>query len=357
VTTTFLFLPPGDGTGPIRWARADDGRVRQGEGLPADAGSVVAVAPADAVTLHWAELPARSLAQATAAARLLAAEASAAPAAELHVAVGDGAGERPIAVAEAGAVRLWVERLSSLGVEATALVPAPMLLPDPGDAWVRAVLGGQAVVRGPGTGFTDEEPLTGIATGGVVPAEVNDADLAAVLAAPPVLDMLQGPFARRRRRAGIDWPLVRRIAALAALVLAMQVAVDAVRLIRYSGGADVLEARADAAARAGLPRGAGGGADADRRLDERLRALRGPGRGFSAGAATVAGAVRAVPGAELTSLAFQPDGAMRLGVAADREAAPTELRDALRSAGLTVDAGTFTSNGGRVTGEIAVAAP
>ena len=51
--TTLLFLP----------------HVR-GDAPPPD-GPVIAIAPAEAVTLHWAELPARTPAQAIAAARLL----------------------------------------------------------------------------------------------------------------------------------------------------------------------------------------------------------------------------------------------------------------------------------------------
>lgn len=354
MNATFLFLPPGDGDGPLRWARIEDGAMAEGEGVPPGAEEIVAVAPADAVTLHWAELPSRSLAQATAAARLLAAEASAASTAELHVAVGaaEQGAERPIALAEADAVRAWLERLARDGVDPAALVPAPMLLPDPGEDWVRGELGGQGLVRGPGSGFADDARLTELMTGGAVPATLGRDALAAALGRPVPLDLRQGPFARRRR-VGIDWPLVRRLAALAGTILLVTVAADAVRLLRYDNGTEALEARADAAARAGLPRGQTV-TDADRQLDERLRALRGPGRGFSASAALAATAVRAVPDTELTSLAFQPDGTVRLGIAAGREAAPTDLKRAMQRAGLAVDAGTFTSAGGRVAGEFTV---
>ena len=86
--TNLLFLPPGEG-GDYRWMRIEDERIAaSGEGLPQGDGEVIAVAPADAVSLHWADIPARSTAQAAAAARLLAAEVSAAPMDELHVAVG-----------------------------------------------------------------------------------------------------------------------------------------------------------------------------------------------------------------------------------------------------------------------------
>lgn len=352
MSATFLFLPPDDG--PLRWARAENGSVVEGEGIPGDAEEVVAVAPADAVTLHWAELPSRSAAQAAAAARLLAAEASATPLAELHVAVGEAGNgsERPIGLVEASAMGVWLERLAAIGIDAKALVPAPMLLPDPGDTWVRAELGKQGLVRGPASGFADDARLTDLMTRGAAPQTLDRAALADALSRPVSLDLRQGPFARRVRR-GIDWPLVRRLAVLAGAILFVTVATDAVRLLRYDNGADALEVQADAVARAGLPRGRTV-TDPNRQLDERLRELRGPGRGFSASAALAAAAVQATPEVELTSLAFQPDGTVRLGVAAVREAGPTDLRRAMQRSGLIVEAGTFSNAGGRVTGEFTV---
>ena len=84
--TTLLFLPAGDAG--FRWLRVGDGgTMARGDGVPEGDDPIVAVTPADAVTLHWADLPTRSAAQGVAAARLLAAEASAAPVGELHVAV------------------------------------------------------------------------------------------------------------------------------------------------------------------------------------------------------------------------------------------------------------------------------
>ena len=63
-----LFLPPHDS--PWRWLRVTDGAVvARGEAMPDGdwaTTDVVAVAPADAVTLHWATLPDRSTAQALA---------------------------------------------------------------------------------------------------------------------------------------------------------------------------------------------------------------------------------------------------------------------------------------------------
>jgi general secretion pathway protein L len=355
--TTLLFLPSGDR--PYRWMTLADDRVAgEGEGLPAiDVEEpVIAVAPADAVTLHWAELPDRSAAQAVAAARLVVAEASATPLGELHVAVGDeGDANRPIGVVAAGSMREWLAGLARSGVDPVAMIPAPMLLPRPQDGYIRARPAGEGVVRGPAMGFADEARLTELVTGGVEPEDLDrDALTRALLAsaAMPSLDLRQGMFARRRR-IGIDWALVRRLAALAGTILLVTLAIDLVRIAKYSFGADAVAARADALGATGLPRGETV-TDIDRQLDERVSAVRGPGVGFTTTAAAVYATVRTVPGVELTGIDFSPNGSMRLSVTAERESLPTDLKRALERAGFDVTASTFTSAGGRVTGEMTV---
>src|SRR4051794_40177851 len=101
--TLVLFLPSGQS--PWRWLRvAGDSVTARGDGVPSfdpeTRETAVAVAPAESVTLHWADLPDRSTAQAVAAARLLAADASVTPIGDLHVVVGREAEgvERPIGV-------------------------------------------------------------------------------------------------------------------------------------------------------------------------------------------------------------------------------------------------------------------
>ena len=367
VTATLLFLPAGgqDGAGLLRWWRDEGGRIAEGEGVPppAEDDRLIAVPPADSVTLHWAALPARSAAQAAAAARLLIADASAVPAAELHVAVGEGDGphgdgERPIAVVGAAAMRGWLDLLAAAGVDPDAMIPAPLLLPSPEVGWLRVDLAGQGVVRGLTSGFADEARLTELITGGEVPAVVGrdamDAALAAAVAVPP-LDLRQGPFARRRR-VGIDWALARRLGWLAAAILLVLLATSLVRLAKYSFAADAVEAQADQLAATGLPRGETI-TDADRQLTERLGAVRGPGLGFTGMAAAVFGAIRATPGTEVTGIDFQPNGDLKLSVATARESLPTDLKRAIERTGFTVDASTFTSANGRVTGEMTVRAP
>ena len=357
--TTVLFLPSAD-TG-YRWLRVAGERVTaRGEGLPDPDpdGETVAIVPADAVTLHWAELPSRSDAQAVAAARMLAADASAAPVGELHVAVGreDGA-ERPIGVVAAARMRDWLAALAADGVDPDRVLPAPMLLPRPLQGYVRAEVAGQSVVRGATSGFADEGWLTDLiaADAPTTTLDATESDLAlAAAVAAPALDLRQGAFARRRR-VELDWALIRRLALLALAILAVTLAIDLVRIARYSLAADALEARAEALARAGLPRGEAVN-DADRQLDARLAGLRGPGQGFTRSAAAVFAAVRTVPGAELTSLAFADSGELRVGVATGTEGQIVDLRDRITAAGFPASAGTFTSANGRMTGTLTVRA-
>ena len=362
MSATILFLPR-EGA-EWRWLRlADDAVADRGEGLPAidaEVDVVTAIAPADAVALHWAELPDRSAAQSVAAARILASEASASAIGGLHVAVGreGDLAERPIGVVDSGRMADWLSALAGAGIDPAAIVPAPMLLPRPDEGYVRADLGNGGAVRGTTSGFADEDRLTDLVTGGVVPDTIGrealeQAIVAAVAA--PALDLRQGAFARRRRRA-IDWKLIRRLAVFGGAILAVTLLIDLVRIAKYSFGATNLEARADAVARTGLPRGAAEG-DSDRLLAERLSRLRGPGLGFSRTTAVVFAAVRKVDGSEVTRVDFDANGDLRVGLATDGEAQANAVKRAIEDAGFTVDSSAFQANGTRLSGDLTVHAP
>lgn len=357
-TATLLFLPPQIGD-PWRWLRiAGDEVTARGQGLPeADDAPIVAVAPADAVTLHWAALPARSIAQAVAAARIVVSDASATPQDQLHVAVGevDGA-DRPIGVVSADRMREWLDSLLAVGIDPAVLVPAPLLLPVHRGGFVRADLGGQVVVRGQASGFADEGALTDLVTGGVMPEPLAgvalERALASAVAAPP-LNLRQGAFVRRRRRA-TDWALVRRVALLIGLLLLTMLAIDLVKITRHALAADRLEAQADAIARQALSRGSANTADAGRALDERLSRLRGPGLGFTRTLAGALSAIRGVQGSEVAALDFQPNGDLGLTVTVDGDAQAGAIQSRLRDAGFAVSGGAFESTGGRLKGQLTV---
>ena len=357
-----LFLPVADLS--WRWLRIVDDTVQaRGEGFPegltADSPPPVVVAPAEAVTLHWAELPDRSSAQSATAARILVADASASPITELHVAVGRevDSPERPIAVVSSRQMAGWLATLAANGVDPAAILPAPMLLPRPADGFVRADLGGEGVVRGPTSGFADEARLTELITGGVAPVVLGRDELEAAIVsavAAPALDLRQGVYARRRRFA-IDWPLVRRLGWLSLAILAVTLAISLVSILKYSFAADAVEQRTDLLARQGLPRGETVN-NADRQLDERLSRLRGAGLGFTRTSAALFSAVRSVPGAEISTLAFDPNGDVRATLSTEREGQATDVRSQVEAQGFAARLSTLESANGRVSGQIMVSA-
>ena len=361
--TLVLFLPSGQS--PWRWLRvAGDSVTARGEGVPSfdpeARENAVAVAPAESVTLHWADLPDRSTAQAVAAARLLAADASVTPIGNLHVAVGREAEgvERPIGVVSS----LWMnEALAALaaeGIDPDAVIPAPMLLPRPEQGYVRADLGGEGVVRGTTSGFADEARLTELVTGGVAPTVLGRDELETAIAgaiAAPVRDLRQGPFARRAKGA-IDWALVRRLAWLGVAILTVTLLISLTEIVKLNLAASSMEARADALARTALPRGETVN-NADRQLGERLARLRGAGLGFSGTAASVFAAVGAAPGAELRALSFDGTGRLRATVAVQNEGLITDISQRLRRQGFTVTQSTAQNIGGVFSIDLTVNAP
>ncbi len=347
VLLVFLTLDAADD----RWLRlAGDVVAARGAGLPpADDGdsATIAVLPGDAVMLHWVDLPALAPAQALAAARLLAADVSAAPLADTHVAVADGAGARPLALVDAGLMAGWVARLAAAGVVADHIVPLPLLLPLlPG---VVAVLewGGLWQVRGDTLAFAAEPALAALLLEGRETRTISVADfesgLAAALAALPI-DLRQGDFAAAPR-----WRLearrLRRLAVMAAALLVVLVATDLAALLRTGLAADRAEQKMGEAARAALPRGTiitdpqgQMSAELERRGDGR--------RGFAGLAAPLLAVLRDRPGAALRSLRYTPNGGLVAEITLPARDDRRALVAALAAAGLVA---TFDDAGATLT--------
>jgi general secretion pathway protein L len=356
-----LFL--GADEGFAGWLRLEGGVVSARgpglDGLPATEGGlpIVAVVPGEAVTLHWIELPAGlAPAQAAAAARLMAAELSAQPIGEMHVAVGrEAGGPRCTAIVPAAAMADWLERLAAAGFDPDLMVPEALLLPEPAEAIVRYDRGDMALYRGPALGFATEPELAALLLGEkaaiMLDGDAFEAGLSEALADPEV-DLRQGPFARRRQWT-LEWGVVRRLALLAAAILFVTLAIQIASILRYTFAADALEAETRRVAAAALPRSPAIN-DASGDLEARLSELRGGGAGYGAIAATLFDAVRATPNAELSALTFSPDGSMRATVQADTPATLAALSARIEAGGFTVEAGVPRGGGGRQVSDLMV---
>lgn len=354
MTTLLLFISPADRL--HGWWIVRDGRIADrgdaGTPLPADLPErIVAIAPAEAMTIHVAELGSLATQQARAAARLLAAETSIAPIETQHVAVGraDGA-DRSVAVIGQGRISAWLQSMQELALDPDAILAAPLLLPRPESGFVRAAIGAETVLRGRSAAFAEEAGLTDLLVGdqSVVDVDPEPAILAALH--DPEMDLRQGAFAKRRRF-GVDWKLARRLAFLGGGIAAVTLLIALVQIVRYNIGADALDAQAQAIARTAVPQA---GPNAVTALDAQLAARRGAGLGFSAMAGALIAAVQAVPNVELASLNFESDGLLRATVLATGAAEAEALRARLTAAGLHVEATPFTAEAGRIRGEFRI---
>lgn len=349
------------------WLQLDDGIVAsRGTDAPpppdeAPDRQVVAVVPATDVTLHWVDLPPLAPAQALAAARLLAVDASAEPFDRIHVAVAPGGVEgepRAMAVASSSRMADWLGRAAALGHDPDRIVPESLLIAAPAEGVRRIACGPVDIVRGATTAFAAEPELAAFAADGAA-AEPFDADrfeagLAAALAAAP-LDLRQGDFAKRRRHR-VDWNHIRRLALLGLGILTMTLAIQLATMLHYSFAADRLEREVALVARRALPR-AGALADPPAQLAERLAQLRGGGAGFGATAAAAFAAIRDTPNVDLGTLSFETDGSLKLGVIASNAGDVAALSQRLTAAGFSVSGGDVRPGGGRQLADLVVRAP
>jgi len=360
-----LFLAPkaGGAGGASGWLLLREGvAAARGEGLaelPLVRSSVLVV-PGEDVTLQWLDLPlGLAPAQAQAAARLMAAEASAQPLSDMHVVAGregEPGALRPVALAPVASMESWLATAAATGLEPDLIIPDTALLPVPGDGYTRLDRGGIALWRGREAAFAAEPELAELLVGDAPVAEIDSAAFEAHLLAAldrPLVNLRQGLFARRRALR-VEVVRVRRLGWLALALAAVTLALQVAQITVYTFAADRVEEETRRIAATALSRspGAAGAGDLGRRLAE----LRGGGVGFGAIAGATFAAVQAVPNVELASLTFGVDGTLRISVRGDSPATLDGFAQRIEAAGFAVDRTAPTSAGGRQAQEMVVRA-
>jgi general secretion pathway protein L len=291
--------------------------------------TVLAV-PGTMVAIHWLEL-AEGLApaQAAAAARLMLADASAEPLDAMHVAVGRvEAGLTPVALVPNASMAAWVAGDPDL------IVPEPLLIAPPAEGFAcRAREDGPGDYRGQGAAFSAEPELAALLVGEAPIAALSEdafeAGLPAALAAP-VLNLRQGPFARRRVWL-IDRARLRRIAAMVVALAVLSLAVQLLAIWRYTAEADRMEAEIAAL---GTPAG----------VEARPA--------FGALAAILFESVRATPNAELGRIDYRADGSLGATLLVDSPATLAAFRQRIEASGVGIEGGALTNAGGRPSAEL-----
>lgn len=365
--TTRMLLLPADPRAPARCVHLDDsGRVLAQATLVTDAPAqpapfpaatrTVLVVPGAEVRTLWLEIAAHSQAQALAAARVLVAEGLAMPG-DLHVAVAAAAvgGMRAVAVVERALLRGWLAHAAALGLAADSALPEQLLLPPPPDAGdgdaVRVFdAGDRWLVRGAGFAFSAEPDLAAqvLADRPFSNVGSDEFDRAWSRARAPEVELLQGDFTPASARSAAGAGGKRRLAWLAAALLASPLLLVAAQALRLELAARGFESRAAATLQAALPAAAAGSATPET-LSARLADAQAP-QAFAAASGALFAAVAARPGARLESLDYHRGDSLRATLfhpaAGDLEA----LRAALAAEGWRLlDQGSVEDAGGLVT--------
>ena len=324
-------MPPDDGLivqlpatpgASWRWWRVTDGvlagdhEFSPGDDTPwGDAGEgarIVALVPSADAPVRLRPRGTMPLAQALAAARL----EDAGLGGDLHSVAAAQGGAILVASAATAAMDLWLAELSAAGLEPEALVPAALVLPDPGAGSVIAELAGQPLARTPEAAFAGEPELVAALSPSepqVMTAAALDDALLAVWHAPP-LNLRQAQYAPRRVSFFRlpDWTQLARMAAVAMLLGFLILAIETIKL---NSDATAREEAALAAAQQRFP--AAVDLASAQSLASGELARRGLGGGsFAAPAAAVLAAVRPLPSLRLRDLGYAGDGTLRFTAAA-----------------------------------------
>jgi general secretion pathway protein L len=292
---------------------------------PGPARAALAV-PGTEVAIHWLDLAGDlTPAQAAAAARLMLADASAEPLGDMHVAAGRVEnGLTAVALAPVASMQAWLAD----GLDPDLIVPESLLLLPPAEGLIRRGLDH----RGLAQAFSVEPELAALVAGDAAVEEIGDAEFEAGLAAAlaePVVNLRQGVFAKRRQW-NVDKGSARRIALLAAALVAVSLILQIATIMRYAFDADRMEQEA---------------------------ASLGPGTAssrpnFDLLAPILFEAVRSTPNLQLTRLEYRPDGSLGATVQVDSPATLAAFRARAEASGAVTEGGTLQSSGGQQSAEI-----
>jgi len=362
-----LFLPERDEDAP-RWMRVVDGvAVKAGHGtdwlaacglaaLPEQA-RVMLVPPAALVTLHWISHPDLPARQGRAAARLAALTQSILPADQLFAATDandDPARPHIVAVAARADMQHWLLRAQHHGLDPDIIVPAPLLLPEPEGGFSRGIVGDETLWRGADLALTQDMALPALvgeaAVADIASERVEERAIAA-LDLPP-LDMRQGDFAKRVRRAP-DMAMLRRIALRSGIILLLALVTALIGIAKDHGEVGRLDEESLALARQIVPE-ATDAVQAQAELEARLAARSAGARAFTAPVAGLFAAMQDAPGVALTGLSRDPDGMIRATLAAAKADDINSVLLALQAAGFIVTATPSQDPGGRTLADITV---
>jgi general secretion pathway protein L len=286
----------------------------------------VLVVPGAEVTIHWLDL-AEGLApaQAAAAARLMLADASAGTLADMHVAVGRPERDlTPVALVPVARMAAWIAG------DPDIVTPSSLLLLPPEEGLVRRDAGVVPDYRAAAAAFSVEPDLALLLVGEAPTETIDEATFEAGLAAalsPPVLNLRQGAFARRRIWV-VDRSSVRRMVRLALVLAALSLIVLLAQILSYSSAAGRMEDEATRIA---------------------MRTPAGAGPGFTPLASTLFDAIRAVPNVELVRIDYRPEGLLAAVVTVDSPATLAALRRQIEAGGLNVQDGAVQPGGGART--------
>ncbi|MBB3981090.1 general secretion pathway protein L [Sphingobium fontiphilum] len=366
----FVVALPEAADGQPRWMRVvGDAVVQSGEGtnwlsacglaaLPE--GCVVMLTPPAALTpLHFIVYPDLAARQGRAAARLAAVSDAIVPAERLF-AVDNGNNDpaRPHVVASLTRADMvhWLAWCAQHGLDPDLIVPAPLFLPEPETGFTRGMVAGAAVLRGTDMAAPGDMAALLLPADALVrdisDAIVEDAMVAA-LAAPPI-NLRSSEFAKQRQRT-IDNRALRRMALWTGLILLASLLIALIGIARYRMEAARLDRDSLALAQQVLPQATDLIA-AQAEIEARLAVRGAGGSTFSAPLSGLINAMQGAPGVAVTALSRDPDGLLRVTLAAARAQDINIVLVALQSAGFTITATSSQDPGGRTLADITVKA-